>query len=272
MDSPCCCTVSVGKCFDADMAAPSQVLAKKILPDLLQSTGPIQSMHDGSTMGLLSRIRSLRSSSVEHLTGCGGQPALLLTHPDGSSCTVYLQGAHVTSYRGRDHVERLFTSSQSFFAPGKAIRGGIPLCFPQFSNRGTLPPHGFFRTALWQLVPSHSSDSSATSVSLRLESSEATMKVWPHEFEAFCHVTLSSGGLSVSVSIQNKSSSAMSLTGALHSYFRVGAIERTLVHLKASDYEDNLAAGACAPSSSPVTFASEVDRVYGNASSPCVFL
>jgi glucose-6-phosphate 1-epimerase len=244
-----------------------QVLAKKILPDLLQTTGPLSSQHDASTTGLLMRIRSLRSSSVHPITGSGGQKALLLTHPDGSSATLYLQGSHVTSYRSRDHVERLFTSSQSGYAPGKAIRGGIPLCFPQFSNRGPLPSHGFFRTAEWQVLSSKT-DGSTCSVTLGLQSSEATLKVWPHEFEATCTVALNaasecsaSGSLSVEVAIQNKSSSAMQISGALHTYFRVGSIERTSVILHAADYEDNLAAGAVCPSSSPVIFASEVDRV-----------
>jgi len=248
----------------------SQVLAKKILPDLLQTTGPLKSHHDASTTGLLLRIRSLRSKSVESITGCGGQAALLLTHENGSQCTVYLQGAHVTSYRGEDHVERLFTSSQSNFAQGKAIRGGIPLCFPQFSSRGPLPPHGFFRTAEWQ-VQSTVTDGSHCSVTLRLESSEATKRLWPHDFTAQCSVRLSSVALTVEVSIYNPSErESMSLTGALHSYLRVGAIERTAVHISARDYEDNLAGGAVCPSSSPVTFAAEVDRVYVQARWLCV--
>ena len=237
----------------------AQVLAKKILPDLLQTTGPLQSRHDASTTGLLMQIRSLRSNSVQPITGTGGQKALLLTHANGSSATVYLQGAHVTSYRGADHVERLFTSSQSHFVAGKAIRGGIPLCFPQFSNRGPLAAHGFFRTADWQVASTNTDASCA--VVLSFQSSEATMKVWPHEFAATCSVTLGPDSLAVEVAIQNKSSSAVSLTGALHSYFRVGAIERTNVVLNAVDYEDNLASGSVCAASSPITFASEVDRV-----------
>ena len=270
VDRPCFFLLLGVRRHRAESNCPLQILAKKILPDLLQTTGPLQSQHDASTTGLLLHIRSLRSSSVQPITGNGGQKALLLTHPDGSSATLYLRGAHVTSYRSCDHVERLFTSSQSSFAPGKAIRGGIPLCFPQFSSRGPLPSHGFFRTAEWQ-VESSRTDGGTCSVTLSLRSSEASLKLWPHEFEAKCTVTLhaaggggssaSSGGLSVEVAIQNLSGSAMKLSGALHTYFRVGAIERTSVTLSAADYEDNLAAGAVCPSSSPITFASEVDRV-----------
>jgi glucose-6-phosphate 1-epimerase len=213
---------------------------------------------------------------VQPFTGCGGQKALLLSHSDGSSAAVYLQGAHVTSYRGADHIERLFTSSRSHYAASKAIRGGIPLCFPQFGGRGSLPSHGFFRNVDWQLVSSNT-DGASCSVILSLHSSESTLKLWPHDFEATCSVTLSgcgqlaagadssTGSLTVAVSIRNLSGSSMSVTGALHSYFRVGAIERTSVILDARDYEDNLAGGAVCAASSPVTFAAEVDRVYGAA-------
>ena len=258
----------------------SQVLAKKILPDLLQTTGPLKSHHDASTTGLLLRIRSLRSKSVESITGCGGQAALLLTHENGSQCTVYLQGAHVTSYRGEDLVERLFTSSQSNFAVGKAIRGGIPLCFPQFSSRGPLPPHGFFRTAQWRLLPNQrmtfDSSDSDVHVTLMLESSQATKELWPYDFTAQCNVRLSLVALTVEVSIHNLSKKErggqpFSLTGALHSYLRVGAIERTAVHINARDYEDNLAERAVFPSSSPVTFTGEVDRVYGQPRWLCCY-
>jgi len=262
--------------FDQWGVELGKVLAKKILPDILQTTGPIHSRHDASTIGLLSKIRSLRSNSVQPFTGCGGQKALLLSHSDGSSAAVYLQGAHVTSYRGADHIERLFTSSRSHYAASKAIRGGIPLCFPQFGGRGTLPSHGFFRNVDWQLVSSNT-DGASCSVILSLHSSESTLKLWPHDFEATCSVTLSgcgqlaagadssTGSLTVAVSIRNLSGSSMSVTGALHSYFRVGAIERTSVILDARDYEDNLAGGAVCAASSPVTFAAEVDRVYSVA-------
>ena len=66
--------------------------------------------------------------------------------------TVYLHGAHVTSWKpARDHDERLFLSERSEFRAGTAIRGGIPVIFPQFAAEGPLPRHGFARTSEWTL-------------------------------------------------------------------------------------------------------------------------
>ena len=56
---------------------------------------------------------------------------------------VYLQGAHVASYRPVGHGEVLWESVRSWYAPGKPIRGGIPVCFPWF---GPHPERGDFVT------------------------------------------------------------------------------------------------------------------------------
>src|SRR5690242_10501395 len=67
----------------------------------------------------------------------------------GSEALVYLHGGHVASFRSAEHGELLFTSAHAVYAPGKAIRGGVPLCFPWFGahpTRPELPAHGFART------------------------------------------------------------------------------------------------------------------------------
>ena len=64
---------------------------------------------------------------------------------------IYLHGAHVTSWVPAGGDERLFLSQKSEFRPGAAIRGGVPVIFPQFGGLGTLPKHGFARTLPWDL-------------------------------------------------------------------------------------------------------------------------
>ena len=51
------------------------------------------------------------------------------------TATLCLQGAHLTSWKPEGHEECLFLSPKAVFAPGKAIRGGIPV----FSQAGALP-------------------------------------------------------------------------------------------------------------------------------------
>lgn len=54
----------------------------------------------------------------------------------------------MTSWRDPSGAELLFVSAKAVFAPPKAIRGGVPVCWPQFSDMGPLGQHGFARNAV----------------------------------------------------------------------------------------------------------------------------
>ncbi|HEX6371728.1 MAG TPA: hypothetical protein VF006_22595, partial [Longimicrobium sp.] len=60
-------------------------------------------------------------------------PKLRLSHASGATAEVYLHGAHVASWVPAGGTEALFVSRAATFAPGKAIRGGVPVIFPQFA-------------------------------------------------------------------------------------------------------------------------------------------
>jgi glucose-6-phosphate 1-epimerase len=71
-----------------------------------------------------------------------------------ANATVYVQGAHLTDWQPKAQEPVLFLSAKSDLAPGKAIRGGVPVCFPWFGPRSdgkTGPAHGFARTEEWEL-------------------------------------------------------------------------------------------------------------------------
>ena len=69
-----------------------------------------------------------------------------------SAAEIYLHGAHVTSFQKNGEPPLIFMSAKSYFAPGKAIRGGVPICLPWFGNRDGEPSHGFARITAWELV------------------------------------------------------------------------------------------------------------------------
>src|ERR1700722_11219798 len=82
------------------------------------------------------------------VNGNGGMPKVQITSPTASA-EIYLHGAQVTSWRPTDADEVIFLSKQSRFEDGKAIRGGIPVCFPWFrakADNPQAPAHGFVRT------------------------------------------------------------------------------------------------------------------------------
>ena len=152
--------------------------------------------------------------------GRGELPVATLTHPSGATAEVYLHGAHVTSWIPADGVERLFVSSASLYAAGKASRGGIPVGFPQFSGRGPLPNHGFARTSSGWQVEGTSSGGPGGEVCLVLSliDSDATRAVWPHAFELRYTVTLRDASLSTDVQLRNAGGDPLEFTAALHTY------------------------------------------------------
>ncbi|HEX5871641.1 MAG TPA: hypothetical protein VFY65_14540, partial [Longimicrobium sp.] len=79
-------------------------------------------------------------------------PKLRLTHASGGTAEVYLHGAHVASWVPAGGSEAMFLSRAATLAPGEAIRGGVPVIFPQFASRGPLAKHGFARVQPWKRV------------------------------------------------------------------------------------------------------------------------
>ena len=146
---------------------------------------------------------------------------LQLSHPSGGRVAIYLQGAHVASWTRPDGDEVLFMSRNSRFEPGVPIRGGIPVVFPQFSDRGPLPKHGFARTRSWEVVESGPAPGGAARATLRLTDDAVTRGLWPHPFRAELVVALEEG-LDTTLRITNTGEDAFTFTSALHTYYRVG--------------------------------------------------
>ena len=107
---------------------------------------------------------------------------------------IYLHGAHVTSWQPRDADEVLFVSSKSRWEDGRAIRGGVPICFPWFADKAddpSAPAHGFVRTKAWQLE-SIVQAGDAVTVSMFTESNDATKQWWPADFHLVHRATFGS--------------------------------------------------------------------------------
>ncbi len=157
------------------------------------------------------------------LTRCHGLDALELTAPDGARATVLLHGGHVLSWVPAGGTEQLYLSPRSAFAPGQAVRGGVPVIFPQFSARGPLPRHGFARTRLWQWVRTEDNDREAVAV-LRLSDDDATRALWPHAFTLELTVRLHGNELSLQLACHNQGEEAFGFTAALHTYLQVARL------------------------------------------------
>lgn len=153
---------------------------------------------------------------------------LSLAAPDGARASISLHGGHVLSWLPAGAPEQLYLSPRSEFTPGKAIRGGVPVCFPQFAERGPLPKHGFARTLPWELVSQEQGKDDALAV-LRLRDSDATRAIWPHAFELELSVRVGGRSLDIELACENTGSASFKFTTALHTYLRVADLDAVSV-------------------------------------------
>ncbi|XP_039025254.1 putative glucose-6-phosphate 1-epimerase [Hibiscus syriacus] len=201
-----------------------------------------------------------------------GIDKIVLRNPRGASARVSLSGGQVTSWRNEQGEELLFTSNKVSSKPPKAVRGGIPICFPQFRNCGSLEQHGFARNKIWTIdgnpPPLSPNDSQGKSfVDLLLKPSE-DLKCWPHSFEFRLRVSLAAdGNLTLISRIRNVNGKPFSFSFAYHTYLSVSDISEVRIEgLETLDYLDNLCQKErFTEQGDAITFESEVDRVYLSA-------
>jgi glucose-6-phosphate 1-epimerase len=158
------------------------------------------------------------------VSGNGGLPKIEINSPDASA-EIYLHGAQVTSWQPAGADEVLFVSEQSHWEDGKAIRGGVPICFPWFRAKADsleAPAHGFVRTKSWRLE-SITNIQDAVVVSLQTESDETTRKWWPFEFSLIQRITVGAS-LKLELTVTNTGQTPFQFEEALHTYNRIGSI------------------------------------------------
>ena len=195
--------------------------------------------------------------------GKGGLPKVRITTPNVIG-EIYLHGAHVTSWKPSGAEEMLFLSSQSRREDGRAIRGGIPICFPWFGGKADdpkAPAHGFARTKSWRLE-AISRAGNAVTVSMCTESDEATARWWPADYRVVYRATFGRE-LGLELVVLNTGRTSLRFEEALHTYHRVGNIhEARLRGLDGVHYLDKTDFNRRKLQQGDIAIASETDRVY----------
>jgi len=197
------------------------------------------------------------------LAGNGGLPKVAVTSPAASG-EMYLLGAEVTSWKPHRADEVLFLSAASKWADGRAIRGGVPVCFPWFGNKADdpkAPAHGFVRAKAWELE-SIAQAGDAVTVSMFTASDEAAKKMWPADFRLVYRASFGAE-LTLELEMSNTGAAPLRFEAALHSYFRVGdATQARVKGLDGVHYLDKTDANREKTQIGDVVFAKETDSVY----------
>jgi glucose-6-phosphate 1-epimerase len=157
--------------------------------------------------------------------------------PDGARLTACAHGGQLLGWRPAGGVEQLWLSPLARCGHGEAIRGGVPVIFPQFSGRGPLPKHGFGRDRSWHL------DVGPGRIRAELRDSDASRALWPQEFTLRLDAAASRDTLSMELTVRNDGLEDFSFSAALHTYLAAGPGAQ--VHgLDGASAEDNAAGGA----------------------------
>jgi glucose-6-phosphate 1-epimerase len=195
-----------------------------------------------------------------------GFEAYRLSLASGARAVVSCYGAQVLSWQPAIGEEWLYLSDKAVFEPGTPIRGGAPICFPQFGSFGPLVKHGLVRTRLWTPCEKRT-DSGGAMLILRLESDAALRKAWPHAFAAELTVLLSDRRIDMELEVENSGSAPLSFTAALHTYFKVDDVEDVHIGgLRGCEYSDSTQDNALKTEKGDVVvIRGEVDRIYHDA-------
>jgi len=201
--------------------------------------------------------------------GQGDLPVAEIQTPQARA-RVALQGAHVLAWQPAGAGPVIWVSKTAIFEPGKAVRGGVPVCWPWFGARDGLPAHGFVRTRLWQVRETALDEQQQVVLRLGLRDDSDTRALWDFAFDLELEVTVGSS-LNLKLMSRNTGDQAFTLTGALHSYFGVADIQQTTVQgLDGCDYLDKVQNFARDRQLGAIRFASETDRIYINTTADCV--
>ena len=194
-----------------------------------------------------------------------GYPILTVDHPLVKA-RVALHGAHLLEWTPVGHPV-LYLSPDAIYRNGKAVRGGIPICWPWFGphpTRPELPAHGLARTRAWELADAEE-DADGVTLRFNLPDDDDTRKLWPEPFALELTMRLGSK-LEMSLLMENHAHHPITISSALHTYLAVGDIRQIfLTGLEGANYLDEVGQPTERTQAGEIRFASEVDRIYAAA-------
>jgi glucose-6-phosphate 1-epimerase len=196
--------------------------------------------------------------------------SVILQASDGATASLYTHGAHLCSWIPAGGKEQLFLSKTSELREGVAIRGGVPVIFPQFAGLGSLPKHGFARTAMWRLLRAGQIDGGAAQAVFELTENIARLQLWPQVFRAELSVTIGGDRLEIGLSVSNCGDTPFNFTCALHTYLALEQISAARLHgLTGLHYRDSVTGvSGCLDADPSLQIQGEIDRIYAGLAAP----
>jgi len=210
------------------------------------------------------------ANHIEFVAGKGGLPCIQVNN-DKASALISIYAGQVLSFKPFNQVEDLmFVSDKAYFQEGKAIKGGIPICWPWFGAAPEYdnilqikrPDHGFVRNNFWSVLSVAMLKNGESKIVLEFVDSEETQAIWPFQFHLSFEIIIGDS-LKLKLITRNTGNQSFSITEALHSYFNIGDVTQLKVlGLEHTEYLDKNKNFVKTYQSEAITIAAETDHIY----------
>ncbi|WP_419536848.1 D-hexose-6-phosphate mutarotase [Endozoicomonas sp.] len=187
-----------------------------------------------------------------------GLPILKIQSPK-CEAAISLHGGHLIQFKPNGHQDVIWLSNKAIFSEEKAIRGGVPVCWPWFGPVSS-PSHGFARISSWQVLD-HEENEQAVTLRLKLSASKETRTLWSHDFSAILTFTMGET-LHIGLEMINTGESPWQWSGALHTYFNIAEATETWITGAGASYIDSLKNDRPCETSEALIINQSIDRIY----------
>jgi glucose-6-phosphate 1-epimerase len=188
-----------------------------------------------------------------------------------ATATVYVQGAHLTAWQPAGHQPAIFTSRKTDLAPGKAIRGGVPIAFPWFATRHdgkTGPSHGFARIQDWTLAFAALAGDDLH-LTFTLGPNDLSRSLGYDHFRLAYQLTIGRT-LTMQLTVANDADTPLVFEEALHTYYAVTDVhEIAITGLDGVSYLDKVDDLKKKLQQGDITVTGPTDRVYLDTTGTC---
>ncbi|SCY09219.1 glucose-6-phosphate 1-epimerase [Nitrosospira sp. Nl5] len=208
------------------------------------------------------------TDQLKFVEGAGGLPFIQIDNAKARAVISVYAGQVLSFQPVNEPHDLMFLSEAAYYQPGKAIKGGTPICWPWFGPDPEAfgrPAHGFVRNRFWNVIRTETKSDGDVRVTLGLTDTPETRAIWPHSFVLALEITVGDS-LNLELITRNTGKESFSITQALHTYFKVEHIgEVVVLGLEDTEYIDKADNGARKLQKGAVTIKAEVDRIYRDA-------
>ena len=213
------------------------------------------------------------NGQLKFVKGDGGFPFILINNRSATALISLYAGQVLSFLPTGEGEDLLFLSQKSYYDAGKAIRGGIPICWPWFGpdpkdlNR---PSHGFVRNGLWAVTGTQAASEFETKVKLMFLGTEQSDSFWQKPFSLDLEISVGNT-LTLELTTRNTGNQVFSITQAFHAYLHIGNINQMqILGLDGIEYTDNLDSHTQKLQMGAVTVTGEIERIYADVNNELI--